>query len=133
MKRWRIPGADVFQTVYFPDPETNLYRVSITGDLVIAEYVHEEDDYWFWDAFGLFPTGIDPIERVNQRYGKIAKIDEQWRKKFMFNLTSNYDIYSLGRFGTWKNILLDDVIKDISVIKKLMNTSVYERSKHNAK
>lgn len=133
VKRWRIPDADVFQTVYFPEKFTTLYRASITGDLLIAEYVGEPDDYYFWDAFGLHHSNAEPIEQVNQRFGKIAKIDEAWRKNFIFNLTQRHDIFSLGRFGTWRNLLLDDVIKDISVIKKLINTTSYERKKHFAK
>ena len=133
VRRWRIPNADVFQTVYFPDPETSLYRVSITGNLLIAEYAGEADDYYFWDAFGMQPSDCEPIEKVSQRYGKIAKIDEAWRKRFIFDLSHKHQIFSLGRFGTWRNLLLDDVLQDISVLKKLMNTSSYERSRHNAK
>ncbi len=133
VRRWRIPNADVFQTVYFPDPETNLYRVSITGNLLIAEYAGQADDYYFWDAFGMQPSDGEPIEKVSQRYGKIAKIDEAWRKRFIFDLSHRHQIFSLGRFGTWRNLLLDDVLQDISVLKKLMNTSSYDRSRHNAK
>lgn len=133
VRRWRIPNADVFQTVYLPDPTTNLYRVSITGNLLIAEYAGEADDYYFWDAFGMHPSDCEPVEKVSQRYGKIAKIDEAWRKRFIFDLSHKHQIFSLGRFGTWRNLLLDDVLQDISVLKKLMNTSSYERSRHNAK
>lgn len=133
VRRYRIPNADVFQTVYFPDPETSLYRVSITGDLLIAEYANKADDYYFWDAFGLNPADCVSVEKVSQRYGKIAKIDEAWRKRFIFDLSHRHQIFSLGRFGTWRNLLLDDVLQDISVLKKLMNTSSYERIRHNAK
>ena len=133
VRRYRIKGADVFQTVYFPSNETNLYRASITGDLLIAEYAGDADDYYFWDAFGLHPSDCVSVEKSSQRYGKIAPIDDAWRKKFIFELSHKHNIFSLGRFGTWRNILLDDVIKDISVLKKLMNTSSYERSRHAAK
>jgi hypothetical protein len=44
VKRWRLENTDVFQTIYFPDPEYNLYRASITGDVLIAEYVDHADD-----------------------------------------------------------------------------------------
>lgn len=133
VRRWRIPGADVFQSVYFPELNTNLYRVSITGDLLIAEYVDEADDYDFFPAFGLVPEDCQPIEKVKQGFGKIAKIDDAWRKRFIFDLTTNHQIYSLGRFGTWRNLLLDDVIQDLSVLKKLMNTTTYDRHRHVAK
>jgi len=133
VRRWRIPNADVFQTVYFPSPETSLYRVSITGNLMIAEYAGEADDYYFWDAFGMHSTDCEPIDKVKQGFGKIAKIDEAWRKRFIFDLSQNRNIFSLGRFGTWRNLLLDDVLQDIAVLKKLMNTTSYERIRHNAK
>lgn len=133
VRRYRIPGADVFQTVYFPDPCTTLYRVSITGDLLIAEYVGEPDDFYFWNAFGLHASQAEVVEQVSQRFGKIAKIDDAWRKQFILRLSNEHQIFSLGRFGTWRNILLDDVIKDVSVIKKLMNTTAYDRSRHASK
>lgn len=134
VQRWRIPNADVFQSVYFPSLSTNLYRASITGDLLIAEYVDEADDTEeLFDAFGLVREECVPIERVSQRYGKIAKIDDAWRKNFIFELTHRHRIYSLGRFGTWRNVLLDDVLQDISVLKKLMNTTTYDTFRANAK
>lgn len=133
VRRWRIPGADVFQSVYFPDPKTSLYRVSITGDLLIAEYVDEADDYDFFHAFGIQSEDCEPIEKVKQGFGKIAKIDDNWRKNFILQMTNQHRIFSLGRFGTFRNILLDDVLQDVAVLKKLMNTSSYERLRHHAK
>jgi hypothetical protein len=137
VRRWRIPDADVFQTIYFPSPDTPLYRASITGDLLIAEYVdngkQDRDDWDLFDAFGISPHDAVPIEKVSQRYGKIAKIDDNWRKNFMFELTHRHQIYSLGRFGTWRNILMDDVLHDIGVVKKLMNTTTYDRHRTLAK
>ena len=133
VRRYRVPDADVFQSVYFPELETTLYRASITGDLLIAEYVEEADDYDFFPAFGIKRDYCAPIETTNQRYGKIAKIDDHWRKQFMFWLTHEHNILSLGRFGTWRNILLDDVLHDLSVLKKLMNTTTYDRMRIAAK
>lgn len=135
VRRWRIPGADVFQTIYFPSLDTSLYRASITGDLLIAEYVHASDNSedMMFEAFGLVADDCVPIEKVSQRYGKIARIDDAWRKQFIFWLTHERNIFSLGRFGTWRNLLLDDVIQDIAVLKKLMNTTTYDRMRANAK
>lgn len=131
VKRWRLKHADVFQTIYIPDPCTTLYRVSITGNLVIAEYMREADDYDFWRAFGLYGDEATAIDNSKQRFGKIAPIEEGWRKRFMFDLTTAHNIYSLGRFATWRNILLDDVVKDISVIKRMMTGSAYDRNRHS--
>lgn len=128
VKRWRVPKADVYQTIYIPDPSTTLYRVSITKDLLIAEYMVQADDYNFWRAFGLIEADATPLTETRQRFGKIAPIDDGWRKHFMYQLSTQRRIYSLGRFATWRNILLDDVIKDISVIKRMMGASLYEQT-----
>lgn len=133
VKRWRVPNADVFQTVYFTDPATPLYRASITQDLLIAEYVGHPDDYDLFAPFGLRERDCVLIESSSQRYGKIAPIDNNWRKRFIFDLTTNHNVYSLGRFGTWRNLLLDDVIDDINVLKKLIGTNSYDRMMQAAK
>lgn len=140
VRRWTILGADVYQTIYFPNPNTSLYRASITGNLLIAEYItpplskHDDGlDYPFWTAFGLSNADMRPMEVANQRYGKIAPIDDTWRKSFIYKLSTQFNIFSLGRFATWRNLLLDDVIKDLGVLKKLMNSGIYERSVYNSK
>lgn len=144
--RFRVSGADIFQTVYFTNPEMSLYRASITGDLLICEFSSKNTGLWtgwqvkemammdvIFSAFGISSKDAIPIESVNQRFGKIAPIDDAWRKKFIFDLTHDHNILSLGRFGVWKNILLDDVLKDISVLKKLSLSSGYDRSRQSAK
>jgi hypothetical protein len=139
VKRYRLKNADIFQTIYIPDPENAAYRASITGSLLIIESVTDELLYQpgisdFADMFGLDIFDIDgPIDSAKQSFGKIAPIDDAWRKNFQFRLTHEYGIYSLGRFGTWRNLLLDDVLKDIVVIKRLMGSSAYELNRHNAK
>jgi hypothetical protein len=125
VRRFRIQDADVYQTVYFPDPETSLYRVSITGNLVIAEYANAPDPYDFWTPFGLSPDEAQAIDTTSQRFGKILPIDDAWRKAFIFSLSQRKQIYSLGRYGVWRNILLDDVLQDIAKVKKLIVSSPY--------
>lgn len=127
VKRWHVPNADVFQTVYFPDPNTSLYRASITGDLLIAEYAGAADDYDLFSAFGLLKAECRAHDTTKQRYGKIAPIDERWRRNFILQATLQHRIYSVGRFATWKNELLDGVLHDIYVVKKLMSSSNYEK------
>lgn len=135
VRRWRIPNADVFQTVYFPDPETSLYRASITGDLLIVEEVPSGDGeqaplYWAERVFGIDPESLEPLDEVKQTYGKVDELPAQLRKNLLFELTASRDIYSLGRFATWRNILLDDVVEDISVIKRLIKSaSAYDARK----
>lgn len=125
--RFRVPQSDVFQTVYFPDPETPVYRASITGDLLIVESTaspkHDELDA-VWDAMQL--QEAHKIDSVTQEYGKIAPIaDDAARRATLLSLTRDHGIYSLGRFATWRNILLDDVVGDISVIKGMMRSDGY--------
>ena len=133
VRRWRLPDAAVHQTIYFPSPATNLYRVSITGDLIIAEYSGQPDAYDFFPAFGLQENDCITIDTTRQGYGKIASIDDKFRKRFIFDATTKHNIYSVGRFAIWKNILADDVLQDLFVIKKLMNSDTYDRSCHNTK
>lgn len=134
VQRWRIPGADVFQSVYVSDPATTCYRVSITGDLLIAEWIGDlADGFNVLAPFGLTSADAEKLDTTSQRYGKISPIDERWRKNFILRLSNEKNIYSLGRFGTWRNILLDDVVHDLSVIKRLINDDAYGRSRHNAK
>lgn len=121
--RYRVPGADVFQTIYFPGARHSVYRASITGNLLIVEHAAQAHEHGEWledvlEAFGI--DAADPIDQATQRYGKIAPINEAWRKNALLTLTARHGVYSLGRFATWRNILLDDVVHDISVIKALI-------------
>lgn len=131
VKRWHVPDADVFQTIYFPDPATSLYRASITGNLLIAEYAGDADDYDLFEAFGLHKSNCRAHDTTSQRYGKIAPIDERWRRNFILQASLQHNIYSVGRFATWRNILLDDVLHDLYVVKKLIGGDNYNKSKHS--
>jgi len=124
--RWHVPGADVFQTIYFPERGIGLYRASITGDTLIAESVdpiEEDDEREIERAFGIALGNCERLEAVEQKYGKIAPVDDAVRKQLLFRLTHEHNIYSLGRFATWRNVLLDDVVDDITVIKRLLKTN----------
>lgn len=131
VQRYRVPGADVFQTIYFPGAG-QLYRASLTGSLLIVESVLSEDgalcpDAYsqVMDAFSL--TKAEFIDAVEQKYGKIVPLPDAQRKALLHQLTAEHGIYSLGRFATWRNVLLDDVVADIAVLRRLMRASNYER------
>ena len=123
--RWTVPGVDLFQTIYFPGDETPVYRASFTGNTLIAELVGNtiadalDTLIDLGEAFGVDITAAESLGEVKQTYGKIEPISDAARKDFLFRLTHEHGIYSLGRFATWRNILLDDVVDDISVIKRL--------------
>lgn len=139
VQRFRVKGADVFQTIYFPAPSTSVYRASITGDLLIVESVDDmqamsSELTEVLDAFGLVDDDIEVIDKNHkQSYGKIAPIDEPFRRFVVETLSHKHGIYSLGRFATWRNILLDDVLQDLNVIKKMVNADSYTRKLHSLK
>ncbi len=44
--------------------------------------------------------------------------------------TDNFNIYSLGRFATWRpGLLLDDLVNDIRVIQKIADHGNYDHRK----
>lgn len=125
VQRYTVQDCEAYQTVYFPSPLHSVYRASITGNLLIVEHAGEPRGEWITEVRAAFSLGpIDPTSmgQVKQSYGKIAAIDDSVRKQLLFDLTHKGGIYSLGRFATWKNILLDDVVHDAAVIKRLMRT-----------
>jgi len=63
-------------------------------------YLEQLDD----DAFG-------------EKYGKIIPIMSSVRHALLLSISAQFGIYSLGRFATWRNILLDDVIHDAQRIE----------------
>lgn len=133
VRRWRIRDCDVHQTVYFPDPTNPLYRASITGDLMIAEYAGSpqfgaKDARFLEEVFGLH-YAMQPLDTNEQRFGKIASIESNMRKRAIRHMTEKYKLYSLGRFATWRNILLDDVLNDVYVIKKLLTSDGYDAAR----
>lgn len=123
VRRWRIHNADVHQTIYFPDPDTSTYRASITGDILIVESMNEETAYGpgtIMPIFGLNGLFAEPIDSGKLSQGKIAPINEPLRKELIHRLTTEQGVYSVGRYATWRNILLDDVVKDLRIVKGMM-------------
>ena len=134
--RWRVPNAAVYQTIYFPDPTTSVYRASITGSLLIVEEALDMlPEFRVWEqliegAFGISMAEAERVDAADQSFGKVDELEPALRKSILFELTSKFNVYSLGRFATWRNILLDDVVDDIAVIKRLLNSeSKYELRK----
>lgn len=134
------PVSDVYQTVYFPDYTDPYYRVSITGDVFIVELIEDPEkvyglttdvgsyDKMFKDLsavvareFGIHSFAFEkPLEIKKQWYGKLLPIDERARKEFILYMTDKYKVYSLGRFATWRQLLLDDIVEDLQIIDQLI-------------
>lgn len=139
--RYRLPkGTQLYQTVYFPGHDQRVFRASITGDLLIIESIAGQPEQTFsWpyneveelhqvlSAFGMDDGLIEFIDVVDQKYGKIVEIPREQREAILYELTRDFNVFSIGRFATWRNILLDDVVKDISMVEKLMQASTYGR------
>jgi hypothetical protein len=130
VKRYRIPQCNLYQTIYFPSLTENVYRASITKDLLIVEL--RQDGFvnlpMIMESFGL--DDFDPLDSSKQQYGKIIPLDGETRRGLLHRLTMEHQIYSLGRFATWRNILLDDVVQDASAIRRLLMMSSYGKSLH---
>ena len=134
--RYRVDDCHIHQTIYFPSPETLVYRASITGDLLIVEMQHSISSNPFVDeipeqvlpAFGISPSRIRFIDAGDQRYGKIVPLADSTRKALLNKLSRDHGVFSLGRFATWRGILLDDVVHDIAIVRRLLRASNYERA-----
>jgi len=145
------PVTELYQTIYVPDPHDDAYRVSITGDKIIVELINcpyaiplvlEEDREAAEDELcrylSLFfgkqqPLAFNNVKLKHQKYGKLLPLQDNVRKEFILALTDLYNIYSLGRFGTWRQILMDDVVKDVRIIESMVsNRDAYSKRLHIA-
>ncbi len=132
----------VYQTVYYPGPETPAYRVTLEGQKLIVE-VNEDPSDTPSDELKVFLNGVledflgqqtegtlVDIKVKKQPLGKIAPINDRIRKQFIMEMTDRYNIYSLGRFATWKQILLDQVVTDCEMIERFIESGDYDRKKY---
>ena len=146
--RVRIDDCDAFVSLIVPDPGEHFSRVSITGNLLIAEmpsFVLTDD----LDScslaeeaatlLGIHPADINynDIALTEQHYHKIAPIDEAERRNFVHWASSEKQIaWQLGRYATWRPWLqLDDLVHDIRKIDRWMRspTSLADMEEHRIK
>jgi hypothetical protein len=143
-----IRDCDAFVTRYLACARNLPYRISVTGDQLIIEGVGldtpdsdiQQGRHNFAikaaNELGIVPAAIDPMSvrfRVS-RYAKIGELSAEDRRKakdFMFWASHEHNVYSLGRFATWRaGLLLDDLVNDIIQIESwISNPSAYDRSK----
>lgn len=143
--RYKFDGfaSDVYQTVYFPAGEIDVYRASITGDTLIIEstvtsYVedkylcplHENDLNDVCWAFGITAMALDEDSRQStcQRIGKMVDLPKGEREHLLYDMTTRFGLFSVGRFACWRNILLDDVVSDLGKVDALLKASQYTRA-----
>jgi len=121
----KIP-SEVYQTIYFPDLDTSVYRASLEGqDLIIEclEWPAFADRAYVYEAFGLVGIGLYDEKEYIQENGKIVDMDDSIRKKIIMELTEKFSVYSLGRYATWRNITSDVLLDDLPKIAGLMKLS----------
>jgi hypothetical protein len=135
-----VKNCDAYVSLYIPDPDYPFSRISLTGNELIVEFgdynfAHEDDalDFTFEALciLGILKDGGPTMQKIikdemevypsiqRQQYAKILPIDEGLRRHFMHWATVNFNIYSLGRYATWRpGLLLDDLVKDITLIDR---------------
>lgn len=129
VSRWQVPGCDVHQTLYFPGEETSIYRATLTDEDLIVEGVREfelSEENYIAKSFFFSLSQARLVSRGSQRYGKIIPLPDNERKELLLKITLNHNIYSLGRFACWRNILLDDVYYDYRKIEQMIKLNHYD-------
>lgn len=124
---------DVCATLYIPDPSIRTYRASITDSKLIVEYIGEpregelnnNDLRYALKNLGIhvnYWEGIRQTATIKaSQYAKILPIDEDERRRFIIWASAEHNIYSLGRYATWRpGMLLDDLVNDVRVIQRLI-------------
>lgn len=145
----QIAKLDAYFSLYVPDPAVPFSRISATGPMMTIEFLFpwadpagvadllEENKSYYKElipsALHLLGIGdndilFDPEIRV-AKYAKILPVPDHYRKRFMLWATEKHNVYSLGRFATWRpGLLLDDLVNDIRVIQKMVATnSTYDQ------
>ncbi len=119
-----IEDCDAFASILIPDPSVPVSRISITGNELIIELpMWERNLPELIASYAVGLLGIDDKRVRNltvheQKYSKIAPINNDVRQRFIAWATDHHNIYSLGRYATWRpNLLLDDLVNDIRKIE----------------
>lgn len=139
------PVINSYQTIYYPDAEP-YYRASLTGGKLTVEFNSLGNSESFFEPkkvdwmieeilndFGIRPDLCTYTFKAKyQQYGKLLPIDEKARRSFILAMTDQYRIYSVGRFATWRQILMDDVVQDVERVQGwISDRDDYSRALHS--
>jgi len=132
------PPTNVNQTIYYPESFWSQYRASITGNHLMVESSVDAEALDSLDLnnilhyhFGIMDGKLSEHTRKIQKHGKLVPIDERLRRRFIIEMSNRYGIFSVGRFATWRQILLDDLVQDINLISGwLSDVYGYDRNLH---
>ena len=128
--RLTVERCDLWHTKYYPSDSNVAYRASIEGNLLTIESiapVSYNDITYVTNTFGFQRNHVLTIEEnFMQKIGKIVPMDETKRKDVIHRMTLDFNVYSLGRWATWRSIQLDDVANDLNVIKRMIAQGPYD-------
>ena len=147
-----VKNMDAYASVYVPDPAVGFNRVSATGDRLTVEYSLPDksntDISEIAENLNANPSNIENIankaasyigistpdfEKITvsvQKYSKILPIDEGVRRRFIMWASEQHNVYSLGRFATWRpGLLLDDLVNDVRTIQRINAGGIYDHLK----
>ena len=145
--------VNAYATIYVPSPHLPFNRVSITGHTLVAEFASPNLSYTdahnemhmrqqngvtliretqaALDLFGIPHQCAVTYAYRMQRFAKILPVDDDLRKTFMYWASKEHNIYSLGRFATWRpGLLLDDLPQDIRKITGWIKSGNYDLLRH---
>jgi len=132
------PKIDIYQTIYYPYADIPAYRASLTGNKLIIEFINDIDYNFegstetdlrisaatylmhFIASGGAGSAEMIDIKFKKQKYGKLISSTGRSGREFVLAMTDLHNLYSLGRFATWRQLLMDDVVKDLKVIERMI-------------
>lgn len=138
----KLLNCDAYVTLTVPDPDLPFSRVSITGNELIVEcpnfalrgFDMSRTGELFLQDLGVsiarqaapllgFEFGeLMEVQTFKQPYAKIVEADKTVREDFMYWATDAHNIFSLGRFATWRpKLMLDDLVNDVERIEHWIN------------
>jgi len=129
-------SSSIHQTIYFPDPKLNIYRITISSQDIIVEgidnFAPADAVLLIGKAFGVSNRYINILtpEESEIQIGKIKSTYDDLRRKYIMWLTSNIKVFSFGRYSIWKPIRTDHLLGDIEKIKRWITATDVE-NKYN--
>lgn len=139
--RATVINGDAFVSLLVPNPVYRFSRISLTGSELIIECPGLPEEDWregiaeglvhaAGKLMGIHEHHITDIKVVPQTYAKISPIDNNARRQFIFWATDKKNVFSLGRFATWRpGLLLDDLVQDVRMIERWINDR-YDMRQH---
>jgi hypothetical protein len=71
-----------------------------------------------YNHLGIQTKNVSELTASYQNYFKIIEINDAERKKFLRWASVHHNVYSLGRYATWRpKLLLDDLVNDVRKIE----------------